>query len=112
MPPSHLLPTVAILTVLQSNRHRFNSGYQTSHLLEPGRHWREHPLAFLNTIRRYENENALVFRNIDFNGIIYRLVSKDYNYIAKCMLPIGAQVHMSMDDRVELLRSRTRPLKA
>ena len=33
---------------------------------------------------------------------------KDYDTLAKCLVPIGEQIHMSMEERIELLKSRTR----
>ncbi|KAL9090206.1 MAG: hypothetical protein Q9159_002106 [Coniocarpon cinnabarinum] len=106
-PNSDFRNSVTLIDV-QCNRHRFNAGYQTAHLLNPSRHWRDHPLTFLNNTRRYEQERALVFRNIDFTRLAYRLVRKDYEYLAKCMIPIGQQTSLSMDERMELLKSRTK----
>lgn len=33
---------------------------------------------------------------------------KDYLHLAKCLIPMGEQVHMTMDERMEMLRRRTR----
>lgn len=40
--------------------------------------------------------------------ITVRLLRKDYAYLAKCLVPIGEQVGMSMDERAEMLRRKTR----
>lgn len=40
--------------------------------------------------------------------ITVRLFMKDYETLAKCLVPIGDQVHLSMEDRVALLRRLTR----
>jgi hypothetical protein len=40
--------------------------------------------------------------------ITYRLMLKDYDYLAKCLVPIGEQIKMSHEQRVEMLRKKTR----
>jgi hypothetical protein len=92
----------------QSNRFCYNDGYHTSHHLNPRRHWREHPVSLLQQKERYAAEHALVFRNIDYIMITVRLLRKDYAYLAKCLVPIGEQVGMSIDERAEMLRRKTR----
>lgn len=57
---------------------------------------------------RYSSERALVFRNIDYIMITVRLMMKDYRYLAKCMVPIGDQVSMTLDEREAMLRTKTK----
>lgn len=57
---------------------------------------------------RYAEERALVFRNVDFIFITIKLMQKDYMYLAKCLIPMGGQVNMTLEQRAEMLRSRTR----
>ena len=33
---------------------------------------------------------------------------KDYEHLAKCMVPIGSQMDLSLDERVKLLKRHTR----
>jgi hypothetical protein len=40
--------------------------------------------------------------------ITYHLMLKDYDYLAKCLVPIGEQIKMSHGQRVEMLRTKTR----
>lgn len=35
-------------------------------------------------------------------------MQKDYAYLAKCLVPIGEQVHMSLDEIATMLRTKTR----
>lgn len=93
---------------MKSNRHCFNDGYHTSHHLNPLRHWRDHPVAFLKNRGTYASEHALVFHNIDYIMITVRLLLKDYTTLAQCMVPIGDQIPMTLEDRVNLLKSYTR----
>lgn len=93
---------------MQSNRFCFNDGYHTSHHLNPLRHWRDHPVSFLEQRKTYGKEGAILFHNIDFLMITYRLMVKDYQHLAKCMVPLGAQADLTMEGRAEFLKSLTR----
>lgn len=92
----------------QSNRFCYNDGYHTSHHLNPLRHWRDHPVSLLQQKDRYAEEHALVFRNIDYIMITIRLMRKDYKYLAKCLVPMGDQVDMTLDEKAEMLRTKTK----
>lgn len=93
---------------VQSNRHCFNDGYHTSHHLNPLRHWREHPVAFLKAKHTYATNDALVFHNIDYLMMTIKLLSKDYEHLAKCMVPIGErQIRMTLEERAAMLKRHT-----
>ncbi len=94
--------------VYQSNRFCFNDGYHTCRHLNPMRHWRDHPISFLEQKHIYTNEGALVFHNIDFLMITFRLLCKDYRHLAECLVPLGQQIGLTMEQRVQLLRRQTR----
>ncbi|GIC84297.1 uncharacterized protein Aud_000112 [Aspergillus udagawae] len=107
-PASDFRSSITLIDVA-SNRFCFNDGYHTSHHLHPRRHWRDHPVALLKDRDRYANENALVFRNIDYMMLTVKLLQKDYACLAKCMVPLGAQqANMSLQERADMLRARTR----
>ncbi|KAK7421203.1 hypothetical protein QQX98_002333 [Neonectria punicea] len=106
-PDSDYRSSITLIDVA-SNRHCFNDGYHTSHHLNPLRHWREHPVSFLKTKNIYASQHALVFHNIDYLMITVRLLMKDYNHLTKCMIPIGSQMSLTMDERVQLLQRHTR----
>lgn len=40
--------------------------------------------------------------------ITIRLLRKDYKTLAKCMVPIGKQIPMTLDERAALLKRHTR----
>jgi hypothetical protein len=92
---------------VQSNRYCFNDGYHTSHHLNSRRHWRDHPASFLKAKSEYQTQGALVFHNIDYIEITYRLLRKDYDHLARCLVPIGDQIGKSHQELVSLLRSKT-----
>lgn len=76
--------------------------------MNPRRHWRDHPVAFVKQKDRYAEERALVFRNVDYIFITVNLLRKNYVHLAKCMIPIGDQVDLTLEQRADLLRGRTR----
>jgi hypothetical protein len=49
-----------------------------------------------------------VFHNIDYLMITLRLLMKDYEHLARCLVPIGDQISMTMDERVAMLKRHTR----
>jgi hypothetical protein len=65
-------------------------------------------VAFLKGRDRYAEERALVFRNVDYIFITVNLLRKNYLHLAKCLIPMGDQVNMTMEERAEMLRGRTR----
>lgn len=106
-PDSDFRSSITLIDVA-SNRFSFNDGYHTSHHLNPRRHWRDHPMAFLKQKEHYAEERALVFRNIDFIFITVKLMQKDYMYLAKCLIPMGSQIGMTLEQRAQMLQSWTR----
>ena len=38
----------------------------------------------------------------------YRILRKDYLYLADCLVPIGSQVHMTRQELADMLRTKTR----
>ncbi|UNI14802.1 hypothetical protein JDV02_001397 [Purpureocillium takamizusanense] len=106
-PDSDFRSSITLIDVT-SNRFCFNDGYHTSHHLNPMRHWRDHPISFLEQKNIYATEGALVFHNIDFLMITFRLLCKDYHHLAERLVPLGQQIGLTMGQRVQLLRRQTR----
>ena len=65
-------------------------------------------MSFLKQKQTYATEYALVFRNIDYIMVTVKLLQKDYMYLAKCLVPIGDQVGMTLEEIAEMLRRKTR----
>lgn len=102
------LKYLAILTTSQSNRFCFNDGYHTSHHLNPKRHWREHPVHFVQSKKAYSEGRALVFHNIDYFMMTIKLLQKDYMHLAGCLIPLGEQTSMSLQELADMLRTKTK----
>lgn len=49
-----------------------------------------------------------MFHDIDYLMITARLLMKDYRHLSRCMVPIGSQIALTMDERMDLLRQHTR----
>lgn len=49
-----------------------------------------------------------MFRNIDYLMITFRVLRKDYDHLAKCLVPIGDQIGKSHDELADMLRTKTR----
>ncbi|KAI9747335.1 MAG: hypothetical protein M4579_007485 [Chaenotheca gracillima] len=106
-PDSDFRSSITLIDV-PSNRYCFNDGYHTSHHLNPRRHWRDHPASFMKAKEQYASGRALVFRNIDYIMMTITLLRHDYDHLARCLVPIGEQIQMSHQERVDLLRQKTR----
>jgi len=64
--------------------------------------------SFLRQKQIYAEQSALVFRNIDYLMMTVKLLRKDYKYLARCVVPIGKQVGLSIDEIAGLLKTKTR----
>ncbi|KAG7405363.1 hypothetical protein DER46DRAFT_395121 [Fusarium sp. MPI-SDFR-AT-0072] len=106
-PDSDYRSSITLIDVA-SNRFCYNDGYHTSHHLNPLRHWREHPVSFQKTKHTYASQHALVFHDIDYMMVTVRLMMKDYKTLAKCLVPMGEQIAMSLDERAAMLETKTR----
>jgi hypothetical protein len=62
----------------------------------------------LKAKERYADEGALVFQNIDYLEITFRVLTKNYTHLAKQLVPIGKQVGMSQIELAEMLKTKTR----
>ncbi|KAL8827209.1 MAG: hypothetical protein Q9191_003330, partial [Dirinaria sp. TL-2023a] len=106
-PDSDFRSSITLIDV-PSNRHCFNDGYHTSHHLNPRRHWRDHPVAFVKAKAQYREGRALTFHKIDYIMMTITLLRKDYMHLASCLIPMGDQIRMSQTEIAEMLRSKTK----
>jgi hypothetical protein len=91
------------------NRRCFNDGYHIGHHLKATRHWTEMPEDFQRNIATYDAEGALVFTGIDFFLVWAALMVKQYDCLARRLVPLGEEARPH-SDLVALLRSRTLPI--
>lgn len=62
----------------------------------------------MHSKKQYASNDALVFRNINYLEMTYRILRKDYNYLACRLVPIGEQKQLSKPQIADLLRTKTR----
>ncbi|GAB1312462.1 hypothetical protein MFIFM68171_02672 [Madurella fahalii] len=72
---SYFRSSITLIDV-PSNHYCYNDGYHTSNHLNPRRHWRHHPVSFLQQKEVYAAEKALVFHNIDYLMITVKLLKR------------------------------------
>ncbi len=106
-PTSNFRSSITLIDVV-ANRHGLNDGYHTSHHLSPLRHWREHPFAFIKAKQKYADGAALTFQEVDFIKLAFLLCRKEYNLLAKRLVPMGEQVGKSNEELASMLRRKTR----
>jgi hypothetical protein len=95
------------------NRDCFNDGYHTSHHLNPLRHWADHTSSLVSGQRTYAKRGALVFKDIDFSGVWFRLMLGDWDHLARCLVQLEDGTNsnrLSHAEIVALLKSRVMPM--
>ncbi len=66
-------------------------------------------MSFIKAKSQYETGGALVFRDIDYLAITYRLLRKEYDVLATCLVPISEdQKGMNHVEKMEMLKSKTK----
>lgn len=49
-----------------------------------------------------------MFYNIDYFFLTINLLRKNYGHIAKCLVPMGDQMNLTLDEKIEMLKRKTR----
>lgn len=49
-----------------------------------------------------------MFYNIDYMFLTINLLRKNYEHIARCLVPLGDQMKLTIEERVEMLKRKTR----
>jgi fatty acid desaturase len=88
------------------NRKCFNDGYHIGHHLMPSMHWTDMPSNFQANKHKYVQNNAIVFKKMDYFFIWFLLMTKNYHYLARNFVDLG-NVFKSKEEIVVLLKSRT-----
>jgi len=87
------------------NRVAFNDGYHIVHHVKPNLHWTELPEEFLANRAIYAREGAIIFQKLDYQGIVFLLMTKRYDVLARHCIHLGRR--RTEQETVAILRERT-----
>lgn len=90
------------------NKKCFNDGYHIGHHLHPSMHWTYMPVDFLENINNYAEENAIVFRKLDYFMIWILLMTKSYGVLAKFYVNLSPAISKTKEEIISLLKERTK----
>lgn len=71
------------------NHKCWNDGYHISHHIRPAMHWTEHPKHLVKYQDRYAANKAVIFDGIDFLGVFYYVMTKNYKKLADHFVDLG-----------------------
>lgn len=100
------------ITVVDSlyNKRCFNDGYHIAHHFSPGMHWSEMPDEFEKRKRHYGENEALVFRTLDYQMIWFLLMLKQYKTLARYYVQHDGH-ELTLGELVGRIKERLTPLK-
>jgi fatty acid desaturase len=99
-------------TIVDSDFNRgvgFNEGYHTAHHLKPGLPNHLWPRYFRDHLDRYCAADHLVFRGLSTNDLFFRLMFKDYRFLARHLVQLPGRSR-TQDELADLLRQRVQPI--
>jgi hypothetical protein len=97
------------LTCINSvyNKRCFNDGYHISHHWKPTRHWTEHPDELNENLEAYAQNDAIIFRKLDYFMVWVNLMLKRYDTLAEHYVPLDDR-ERSKEEIIALLKERTK----
>jgi fatty acid desaturase len=87
------------------NHVAFNDGYHIVHHVKPTLHWTEMPEEFLANRSTYAREDAIIFQKLDYQAIVFLLMTKRYDVLARHCVHLGTR--RSEEETIAILRERT-----
>lgn len=91
------------------NEKCWNDGYHIGHHLKQSMHWTDLPLEFQKNIQKYIDEEALVFRKVDFFAVWLFLMLKRYDWLAHFYVPLATD-NVSKTELISLMKERTKKI--
>jgi fatty acid desaturase len=87
------------------NSRCFNDGYHIGHHIKATRHWTEMPEDFEANRATYAREGAIVFRDVGYFGVWWRLMTHQYHSLARHYVVLEGE-RPSEEKIIALLRER------
>lgn len=94
---------------IRYNRRCFNDGYHISHHLVANRHWTDHPGELLENRDKYRDADALIFDGLDFHGVWFFLMTKNYDGLAAHLVDLRDEKR-SKEELIALMKKRVQAI--
>jgi fatty acid desaturase len=108
--PNNIYRAAIICLNTLYNHFAFNDGYHIGHHVKPNLHWTEMPDEFLANRATYAREGAIIFQKLDYQAIVFLLMTKRYDVLARHCVHLGTR--RSKEETIAILRKRTARLTA
>lgn len=92
------------------NKTSFNVGFHIGHHLKPQLHFSLLEKDFEDNIKKYAEEDAIVFTDIHFPHLWFYLMRQNYSELANKFVQLPHRPKRSKAEIIQLLRSRTVPI--
>jgi fatty acid desaturase len=91
------------------NHKCWNDGYHINHHLKPALHYTDYPKHFLDNLKAFSDNKAIVFIKLHYLQIWYYLMVKNYYTLSKHLAPIHDDC-IDEEKAVNFLKSRTKKM--
>ncbi|MFN8415741.1 MAG: fatty acid desaturase [Cytophagaceae bacterium] len=108
-PENHYKNSITCINT-KYNKKCWNDGYHISHHVRPGMHWTEHPNHLRNNLDVYAANKALVFDQTDFLPIFYRVMNKQYDWLADHLVNLNGNEFASREEAIAIMKERTKKI--
>jgi fatty acid desaturase len=103
--PDNIYRAAVICLNTRYNHLAFHDGYHIGDHIKPNLHWTELPEEFLANRATYAREGAIVFQKLDYQAIVFLLMTKRYDVLARHCVHLATR--RSAEETIAILRTRT-----
>ena len=95
---------------IDENARAFNVGYHIGHHLQPRLHFQEMPSKFDRELDRYARNDALVFQGMNYVGLWWRLMTRNFEALADAWVPLAGAPTQTREQALRLMSRRLVPI--